>query len=327
MTESVSRDRLTIRSLDDLVSLVPYLLGFHPKDSLVVVIVTASGVELTGRIDLADAVVPQRLADLIARLAQRFPTADQWFLAYTADDATAWEVLQHCAGLVGAVRLGRLLHVAADQWCADHPGGEYGRVGSSALATEAAVLGMAARASRDDLGAPLAGPDDDAVAELLTQCEAAEAEVASWGPAQRKRLVRRLVRSAGEPADYVRLAVLVKDPVVQWEVLRGLERESAEAAVSCWSAVVAHCLTPYLAAPLGLLGVASWLAGDGATQNLCLERLDQLDPLAPLAALLDWINQTVLPPSTWSRHRTTLIAAFADHSGLVGAGDAGTPGA
>lgn len=327
MSESVSHDRLTIRSLDDLVALVPYLLGFHPEDSLVVVIVTATGVQLTGRIDLADAVVPQRLADLVGRLSQRFPAADQWFLAYTADAETAWEVLQHCAELVGAVRLGRLLHVDAQQWCADHPGGECGRIGTSALATEATVLGMAARASREDLNVPLAGPDDDAVAELLTQCEAAEAHVASLGPAQRKRLVRRLVRTAAEPADFVRLAVLVCDPVMQWEVLRGLERDGAAAAVSCWSGVVAHCLTPYLAAPLGLLGVASWLAGDGATQNLCLERLDRLDPLAPLAALLDWINQTVLPPSTWAQHRTTLIAAFADHSGLVGAGEAGTAGA
>ncbi|HAM45402.1 MAG TPA: hypothetical protein DCM67_10350 [Propionibacteriaceae bacterium] len=327
MSDSAFRDRLTIRSLDDLVALVPYLLGFHPEQSLVVVVVSASGVQLTGRIDLADAVVPHRLADLVGRLSQRFPNADQWFLAYTADATAAWEVLQHCAELVGAVRLGRLLHVDADQWRADHLGGEFGQLGPNALATEAAVLGMAARASRDDLGTHLAGPGDDAVADLLTQCEAAEATARSLGPAQRKRLLRRLVRTAADSSDHVQLAVLIKDPVLQWEVLRGLERGDADAAVSRWSAVVAHCLTPYLAAPLGLLGVASWLAGDGATQNLCLERLDQLDPLAPLAALLDWINQTVLPPSTWSDHRATLIAAFADHSGLVGAGDAGPPGA
>lgn len=327
MSDFASPDRLTIRSLDDLVALVPYLLGFHPKESLVVVVVTTNGVQLTGRIDLVDAVEPQRLAELVARLSQRFPSADQWFLAYTADSVTAWEVLQHCAELVGAVRLGRLLHVDADQWCADHSGGEGGRVGTNALATEAAVLGMAARASRDDLGAQVAGPGDDQVADLLAHCEAAEATLRSLGPAQRKRLLRRLMRTATDSADFVQLAVLAKDPAVQWQVLHDLERGDASAAVACWSAVVAHCLTPYLAGPLGLLGVASWLAGDGATQNLCLERLDQLEPLAPLAALLDWINQTVLPPSTWPDHRATLIAAFADHLGLVGAGDSGIPGA
>jgi hypothetical protein len=135
-----------------------------------------------------------------------------------------------------------------------------------------------------------------------------------------------LTRKASQQRDLVRLAVLVSDPQTQVAVLRTLNRDNAAAAVACWTAVVAHSLTPYLVGPLGLLGLASWLTGDGATQNVCLERLDQLQPLAPLAALLDWINQKVLPPSAWSQQQSALLAALIDQSRLMGASELTFPG-
>lgn len=314
---------LTIRTLDDLVALVPYLLGFHPRDSLVVVIMADRRVQLTGRIDITDAAKPDCLAELVGRLVDRFGAAEQWFLAYDDDAEAAWRVLYSCAELVGAVRLGRLLHVNDRAWSADHPEGESGLIGLTAVATQAAVLGLSARASRAELSAQVVAPDDSQVAALVTEFDDARAWTESMSAAEQRRWVVELTADAAAERDYVRLAVLVSDPQHQVEVLRRLDASNAADAVACWTTVVAHCLTPHLAGPLGLLGVASWLTGDGATQNICLERLDQLQPLAPLAALLDWINHQVMPPSLWLTYRSALLAALREQSALL---EQSTPG-
>jgi thiosulfate reductase cytochrome b subunit len=91
--------------------------------------------------------------------------------------------------------------------------------------------------------------------------------------------------------------------------------------VQRWTAVVAVSPPTFAAAPLGLLGVAAWLTGDGALQTVCLERLDQLAAWVPLAAMLDWINATVLPPSAWPHYRQALVGALADHARLLGSSE------
>lgn len=326
MNPSQSGTPLIIQTLDDLVAMVPFLLGFHPHESLVVIVMDDTGIQLTGRIDLSDAAQPDHLADLVGRLAHRFATAEQWFLAFSADPEIAWRVLGECAELVGALRLGRLLQVDAQSWRADDRHGESGWVGANCVATQAAALGMSARASRTELTAQVAGPDDAEVAALLAEFDQAHAWAQSLTAAERRQAAVRLTRTATQQRDLVRLAVLASDPTVQVAVLRSLDRDNAAAAVACWTAVVAHSLTPYLVGPLGLLGVASWLTGDGATQNVCLERLDQLQPLAPLAALLDWINQKVLPPSAWAQHQSVLLGALIDQSRVVGHADPRFPG-
>jgi hypothetical protein len=69
---------------------------------------------------------------------------------------------------------------------------------------------------------------------------------------------------------------------------------------------------------LGLLGMAAWQTGDGALQVVCLEEIDLVDPELPLAAVLDWLNADVVPPSAWPDVRGALLGALAD--GLRAAG-------
>ncbi|MFP5282036.1 MAG: DUF4192 domain-containing protein, partial [Actinomycetes bacterium] len=47
--------RLRLSGPDDLVAAVPYLLGFHPRESLVTVFVAEGCIQLTGRLDLPPA--------------------------------------------------------------------------------------------------------------------------------------------------------------------------------------------------------------------------------------------------------------------------------
>ncbi len=310
--------KLAVRNIDDLVGLVPYLIGFHPADSLVVLVISAGRVQVTARVDLSAARQPGGVAALLSRLCQRFPTAECWFVAYADRAKPAWDVLEVCGESVGTDRLGRLVAVVGDSWRCDHRRGPTSVVSTSAMVAEAAVLGLQARSCRQELAGQIAGPTDAETGALLAEFEAAVTEISELDECQRRALLAALSSGADTPGDFVRLAVLVAEPNAQLAVVADLSAEDAPAAVVLWSAVVQHCLVRYLVGPLGVLGLASWLTGDGALQTICLERLDQLEPLAPVAALLDWINTEVLPPADWPRFRKALVTSLAQGFELLG---------
>jgi len=306
--------RLAVHTVDDLVGLVPYLIGFHPADSLVVVVLCDGRVEVTARVDLADVVDPDAMAYLFARLFERFPSAEAWVLAYTADEDLAWDTLAAGAALCGVMRLGRLIHVGDTSWRCDTPDGDTGGLGISSAAVQAAVIGLPLRRSRAELRELVAGPDDREVDELCELFERLATQVAELGPRPARRLLQRLLRPGGERvrADWVRLAVLAADPEAVATLLGSMDAADAAHLVALWTQVVRHCLVPYLPNPLGLLGVASWLTGDGAMAVICLERLQLVAPASPMAALLDVIIAQVLPPSSWPEHRAALVGAVRD---------------
>ena len=75
--------------------------------------------------------------------------------------------------------------------------------------------------------------------------------------------------------------------------------DNAEQQLALWTRIVRHTLPAQRPAVLGLLGMAAWQNGDGALAMVCLEQLDRIDPLEPIAALLDWLNDEVVPPQAW----------------------------
>ena len=135
---------------------------------------------------------------------------------------------------------------------------------------------------------------------------------------ERKRLVRRLVKEAvdGPPlsdADCLRLAVLVYNLEVRDVAWAQLSRERAEDHVALWQQVVARTPSWLASAPLCLLGMAAWVAGNGALQNCCIERVDRIDPTYTMADLLADINQRALPPHYWDE----LLREFRRHPEML----------
>jgi hypothetical protein len=304
--------RLAVRSLEDLIGLVPYLLGFHPEDSLVVLMIEGGRVGLTARVDLAAVTGDGHLDDLLSRLFGRFPAAEGWFLAFTEDEDLAWAVLAGCADVAGRRSLGRVLQVGGSSWRADGPDGPTGEFSgrTSVAAAQATVLGMSARGSRTDLAAGLAGPPDAELDQLLAEFEVRAAELEQLGGRGRRRLLRRLLRTPTwcSVADCVRLALLAVRPDGQVAVLRSLARANAEQQVELWTRVLRHSLLDHRPAVLGLLGMAAWQVGDGALQVVCLEELLRLDPSIPLASLLEVLNAEVVPPWHWDLIRERVLA-------------------
>jgi hypothetical protein len=314
--------RLAVHNIDDLVGLVPYLIGFHPEESLVVIVIEDGRVEVTARVDLA-AVSGRGSPDaLVCRLFDRYPAAAAWFIADSGDDVLAWDVLGSCASLGGPARVQRLLQVGPDAWRSDEPDGPTGPIGSrvAAVAAEAAVLGLPLRPSRKALAAGITGPPEDEVDDLVARFEAAEVVLDRLGARGRRRLLRRLMAGDGPPDrdDSVRLALLVQHEDAQVRALRLLSVRNAEQQLALWTRIVRHSLPAQRPAVLGLLGMAAWQNGDGALAMVCLEQLDRIDPLEPIAALLDWLNDEVVPPHAWPQVREPLLAALTDQFTVAG---------
>jgi len=314
--------RLAVHSIDDLIGLVPYLIGFHPEESLVVIVIEDGRVEVTARVDLSAVSGAGSPDALVGRLFDRYPAAGAWFIAYTGDDHLAWDVLGACASLGGRVRVQRLLQVGPDAWRSDEPDGPTGAIGRQvpSVAAEAAVLGLPVRPSRTALAAGISGPPQDEVADLAARFRAAGIALDRAGARGRRRILRRLLGASGPPEgdDCVLLALLVQHEQAQLRVLRHLSVDNAESQLALWTRIVRHTLPAHRPAVLGLLGMSAWQNGDGALAMVCLEQLDRLDPLEPIAALLDWLNDEVVPPHAWPQVREPLLAALADQFTVAG---------
>ena len=188
--------------------------------------------------------------------------------------------------------------------------------GSNSLSAAAVFAGMSALPDRAAVEALVAGPppeDEPGLSDLVD--DALEAAIDSSVGA-RKRLVRRLVNDAvgGPPlsdAACVRMAVLVHNLEVRDVAWAQLSRERAEDHVALWQQVVARTPSWLASAPLCLLGMAAWVAGNGALQNCCIERVDRIDPTYTMADLLADINRRALPPHYWDE----LLREFRRHPG------------
>lgn len=311
----ITEPLLRITGIAEALGVIPHLLGFHPTESLVVLVMLEGKVQVTARIDLAPMDDPAACGDLLDRLWARYPGAGAWFVAYTSEESLAWRVLSTCAAATHSTRDYRLVHVDGARWWADSPQTAPGRHDPTCtrLAAEATVLGLPARESREALAATLDGPADDEVEALVEVAAQQEQALAGWSRRRRRSEVRRLLGRFADGALLsdeccARLALLVQDPVVRDEALLSITRADAERHVSGWTQVVRRSLLPLQAFPLGLLGVAAWVAGNGALQMICLERAIRLAPNCGLVRVLSDVNDLVLPPETWDELRPELVA-------------------
>jgi hypothetical protein len=95
------------------------------------------------------------------------------------------------------------------------------------------------------------------------------------------------------------LGVLALDLTVRDVAWALMSRDAIHDHLRLWSTVVAHTPDEVASAPLGLLGVAGWISGNGALLNCCIDRLDRTDPDYTLGVLLADISNRALPPSIW----------------------------
>ncbi|MGH3342597.1 MAG: DUF4192 domain-containing protein [Carbonactinosporaceae bacterium] len=321
----------------ELVEVVPYLLGFHPEDSVVLLALEQPGrrVGLTVRIDLPP---PGDVAGYARECAARFSgsaSAGALLLVFAADAGPA----SHrplCAAFDEAfahrgVQVHEALLVGRDRWCSllchdascCPPEGVPFASGTSVVAAAATYAGLTARPDRASL-ADILDPEPSracaatartiarAVAELRGRRAAGES--AESLRAESERLLRGALDGAREGArpgddEVARLVAGLGDIQVRDSVAAWTGPEIGEAARNLWLQLARRVPPPHDAAPLTLAAWVSYLQGEGAFARTAVERALRSDQGYSLAQLLRGVLDAGIPPRLMRRQ----VALFARH--------------
>lgn len=317
MTDGMSQDISTpvtrVRSVPDLLGIVPHLLGFHPEESLVMIVIAQGRVVLTARTGLADVGPDCHLELMIDRMLLRWPGALLWLVGYCDDERDAWTLLHRAQRHLGDALAGDLVCVCGGRYrVGNRFGPQYPHdPGATTTAAEATLHGLQARHSRADLARGLR--TDPGQADLVEGAWMdGFSRFAELPEDQRAdELLLTLRRGLAHPdrldtTDLAWLGILVTDPDARDRAVLSLTNAAADGWVAVWTRVVRA--SPYgdQVQPLALLALAAWAAGEGALQSVCLEELDALGVRPGLYRLLDDLNAGMVPPSEWPLIRRRL---------------------
>ena len=307
---------LIVRSPADLLAAVPYLLGFHPDTSVVIVAVRERQMIFAARADLpppgaaaaevaamtgyVGAVVAQQEGHAAAVVgygpAGRVDPVMPAAMAALSDRGLA---------IMAVLRVddGRFWsYLCADPRCCPPEGTPFDPR-ASPLAAAAAYAGQVALPSRVDLVrqvSPVGGADQIAMRQATRRAETRLAALLNGAPptdllggralrVAGERAVRDLLgqgRSGQRPTDD-ELAwstlLLAHTPVRDYACQR---LDDGEWQLTLWGDVVRRARSDLVAAPATLLALAAWRVGHGALANVALDRALSADPRYWLALVL-----------------------------------------
>ncbi|GAA0314288.1 hypothetical protein GCM10010151_00460 [Actinoallomurus spadix] len=319
---------MRLRSPADVVAAIPYLVGFHPADSVVVLCCGGADGAYAIRLDLT---ASDALLDHVTELITRRRPADVILTGY-GPGARVTPVVERVGDRLtrDGVRLREVLRVEDGRYwsylCTDPaccpPEGTFVDVRGSAVAAAAIAGGLVALPDREELARMIAPMGGEAMRQAT---ERAERRLTSWADVPRDgvaradatrgrmarrvaeegvRLVRLLIeraRAGGDPPtdeEVAWLGVLLVNLRVRDEAWVRIDDGEIGAHIRLWRDVMRRVAEPYLPGPACLLAFAAWRAGEGALANLALDRALAADPHYSMARLLHELFVSGLPP--WS---------------------------
>lgn len=320
-TESPSAS-LRIREPADLIVALPYLLGFHPRDSLVLVATggpSGRRVGLTVRVDLpapddvddvADAAVQSLLLDAPAGAAVIVLGGGADPPARALVDQVARRLHGH--GIDVHTVLWAAATTAGARWsCYDEPpccGGVLPDPAATAVVAAAVAGGAVARADRSDLERHVAGADPSRLERREVMIVAAHDRVLREGVVDRTAALAVVDTALDDAAAgrlvvdderVVALALSLADPRVRDAAMLRATGARAAAAEHLWAALCRETPDPEAAEPAALLAVSALLRGDGALAHVALDRAEQAWPGHRLTGLLRHVAEAGIRPSVF----------------------------
>ena len=308
----------SVRSEADVLALIPFTLGFHPEDSLVLVTLGAGSRPFHARIDLPDDLEELGcVVEHLALAAVRNHAERAMVVLYTDDECLAEAAAAMLGGALGTAGIAVLLSMRADghRW---YPLGGDSRdtrsvegvpydVRSHELTSLSVLEGKVTFRNREELVESLTPVDAEAVEEL----SAAYAELGELDASDRSLLVAegrwlveqlRMCLGRSEPLPVSTAARFLR--AVGERDLRDLAwceitRTDAEAHVRLWRELVRRSPEELVAPVAGLLAFSAWLAGDGALAWCAVDRSLGADSDHVLARLVGRALEAAMPPSSW----------------------------
>ncbi len=302
---------LTARAPEDLLAVVPVVLGFRPHDSLVMLTFGAVR-SFHARVDLPP---PEEVSEALPELVEALlgpclahGVERAAFVCYSADpllSARVGAALRRQFSRAG-IGLVDVLRAHDGTWRrvprrpgAREPASQPYDDASHPFAAHAVFEGRVTRASREELRDTLA-PDREArrrVAHLQAAPDLLAPEDAGW----LCDLVARCASSHREPSDAeaaraLRALVRVE---VRDAVLEAVSPDAARDHVEVWSSLLRRAPDAQVPDAAAVTAFCAWRAGQGALAWCALDRCFEVDPGHRLGRCLAECLTRAVPPTAW----------------------------
>jgi hypothetical protein len=307
---------LMLRTPVDVLAAVPYLLGFHPTDSLVALALRGKQIIYEARTDTpppgSAAGVATHLASVLARhgptgvMLVGYGPPEPTDTALTRLDAAFEAVRVPVLDAIRAER-GRYWRPGCDDpGCCPAEGTSYDP-SVTEIAAAATFAGVAAAPTREALEAMLAPIAGAGLEPELDRAELRFIRVCAGGSRRRRAAARaavtdalaaRRVRGRLDPADVAWLATLLTDVTIRddtWKRIVSDDNDPVHADL--WREVLRRVPDRYVPAPATLYGLCCWRRGDGIAAGIAVQRALDIDPAYRLADLLSRALLAGLSPS------------------------------
>lgn len=315
---------IVLTSPDDILGAVPFLLGFHPADSLVVVAFAGGGargrLRVTTRWDLP---LPSGALDQFVPLLRR-EEVTHVILAGFGPGALVTPAVDEVVRLLGEAGIAVVEALRAEgarYWsyvcpraeCCPPEGRAYDSVAGQ-VATRAISEGLVALPDRESLEqtvAPLRGAARDRMRDV-TRLVAADVRARLVGAADPGRVPAEFVadglaRVRGAVAGFAargrlpdheaaRLGIDLAVIRVRDEAWTLMDDDSQDTHLALWLDLTRRLETPFVPPVASLLSAAAWRRGDCALAGIAVERALAADPAYSMANLLaQGLRQLISP--------------------------------
>ena len=347
-----------------LLAVIPYLLGFVPEASVVVIGLTPprDRVRVTLRYDLPDPPEADLIADLVAHAvgvisSQQLTAAIAVGYGPEALVTPVAEALRD-ATLEAGIDLHDVLRVedgrywsyrCGDEECCPAAGVPFDPAAHPAAAALAGAKTpvLADRAAVAARVAPTGGIAGESMRQATRRAEqhvtrllarvrkssrtgAARRMIAAEGLAAVNALIATYRGGGRFSSDYeiARITVGLRDLRVRDDAWARMDPAHTDAHLRLWIDVVRRAQPGYLAPPAALLAFVAWQSGDGALANVALDRALADDPTYSMALLLRQVITAGAPPSLARLPMTPeeVAASYDDAEGEAFPGGEDDPG-
>ena len=332
--------RVKLRSPADIIDAVPYLVGFEPHESLVVLSLRGprSQLGLTARIDLPGAKSASACARNFVGYLKRDGAARAIIVLYPPSDGILHPSVKPLAAALtkqltrARIEVSEVLCVCDGRWwsmqctdaeCCPPTGSLIARDVTSELAVAMTVEGRVVLGSREELAHMLDPVGGVAAAAMACAIPRVREEFAARVAAGNRREVVAESLDLFRAAVYARIAGVVEELTVDeaarliaaleyWgardELLTWFDGDRGEATRGLLLELVRRSVLPGEAAALTVLAWVCYLRGEGVLAGIAIDRARTADPQYSLAELLDQVLCGAVNPSIF--HDTIASAEF-----------------
>jgi hypothetical protein len=293
-----ARPVLTFRTPEDVLAAVPVLLGFEPSDSAVML--TFGGREtFHARIDIPGQRHLDEAVGLLLEPALAHGVEHVLFVVYSARQRLAQRLLDGLGATFATAGIRVVMALRADgaRWFLPGVPGVPYDVGAHPFRVRSVVEGQVVTASRDELAARLAPTT------RVAAVDEARHRVAAYDATEVVATVWRVLEQGWcfDDDDLAGVLQGMCDQTVRDAAWGSMTRDDAPAHVALWTDAVQRSPEDLVGAPAAVLGLAAWLAGNGALAWCAVDRCTESEPDNSLAGLVGELLSRAVPPSSWER--------------------------